>query len=301
MDSNLKHPPQGTSNQGENSYSGSYSGYSAVGYGTENTVQRGFRDYTLILRERIWYIIVVFLVVFSSTLVYTFSQTKIYQSVASVQIFRSDPTVMKNVEQVVDNTVRGTEDLNTVVEVLSSGAIIQKVAERITGEDRRQFMAPYEKGKGSDPVTPLEVLGENRKIAPRRLSLVINIIYRHPDPRIAANVANYFVDEFIAYNARVRIDESMKAVEELKIRAEQQERTVKDLANELQTYREKNNMISLDQRKDIVTESLRYTDGYQAEGCGDPLETGPGATCLGRQFDGALLHFIPALYQPVAQ
>jgi len=262
MDSNLKHPPQGSSNQGENSYTGSYSGYSAVGYGTENTMQRGFRDYTLILRERIWYIIVVFLVVFSSTLVYTFSQTKIYQSVASVQIFRSDPTVMKNVEQVVDNTVRGTEDLNTVVEVLSSAAIIQKVAERITGEDMRQFMAPYEKGKGSDPVTPLEVLGDNRKIAPRRLSLVINIIYRHPDRQIAAKVANYFVDEFIAYNARVRIDESMKAVEELKIRAEQQERTVKDLANELQTYREKNNMVSLDQRKDIVTEKLKALNLY---------------------------------------
>ena len=242
--------------------SGGYGGYDTVGYGGESAVQRGFQDYALILRERMWYIIVVFLVVFSSALVYTFSQTKIYQSSASLQIYRSDPTVMKNVEAVVDNTVRGTEDLNTVVEVLSSGAIIQKVAERITGEDMRQFMAPYEKGKGSDPVTPLEVLGENRKIVPKRLSLLINVVYRHPDRLIAAKVANLFVDEFIAYNSRVRIDESMKAVEELKIRAEQQERTVKDLANELQSYLERNNMISLDQRKDIVTEKLKALNLY---------------------------------------
>jgi capsular exopolysaccharide synthesis family protein len=149
-----------------------------------------------------------------------------------------------------------------VVEVLSSGAIIQKVAERITGEDMRQFMAPYEKGKGSDPVTPLEVLGENRKIIPKRLSLMINVVYRHPDRLIAAKVANLFVDEFIAYNSRVRIDESMKAVEELKIRADQQERTVKDLANELQSYLERNNMVSLDQRKDIVTEKLKALNLY---------------------------------------
>ncbi len=263
MDSNLKQPSSQGNHQGHYGYSGDgYAGYSAVGYGGESAMQRGFRDYALILRERIWYIIVVFLVVFSSVLVYTFSQTKIYQSVASVQIFRSDPTVLKNVEAVVDNTVRGTEDLNTVVEVLSSSAIVQKVAERITGEDMRQFMAPYEKGKGSDPVTPIEVLGENRKIVPKRLSLLINISYRHPDRQIAAKVANLFVDEFIAYNARVRIDESMKAVEELKIRAEQQERTVKDLANEIQTYREKNNMISLDQRKDIVTEKLKALNLY---------------------------------------
>lgn len=264
MDSNSKHSSGqlggGSGEQG--SGSGGYGGYDTVGYGGDSSMQRGFQDYALILRERMWYIIVVFLVVFSSALVYTFSQTKIYQSSASVQIFRSDPTVMKNVEAVVDNTVRGTEDLNTVVEVLSSGAIIQKVAERITGEDMRQFMAPYEKGKGSDPVTPLEVLGQNRKIIPKRLSLLINVVYRHPDRQIAAKVANLFVDEFIAYNARVRIDESMKAVEELKIRAEQQERTVKDLANELQSYLERNNMVSLDQRKDIVTEKLKALNLY---------------------------------------
>jgi succinoglycan biosynthesis transport protein ExoP len=263
MDSHSKQSSgQPGGGSGEQGYGGGYGGYDSVGYGGESSMQRGFQDYALILRERMWYIIVVFLVVFSSALVYTFSQTKIYQSSASVQIFRSDPTVMKNVEAVVDNTVRGTEDLNTVVEVLSSGAIIQKVAERITGEDMRQFMAPYEKGKGSDPVTPLEVLGDNRKIVPKRLSLLINVVYRHPDRQIAAKVANLFVDEFIAYNARVRIDESMKAVEELKIRAEQQERTVKDLANELQSYLERNNMVSLDQRKDIVTEKLKALNLY---------------------------------------
>ncbi len=263
MDSNSTPQSQGGNGPGDYGNYGGYGSYGAnTGYGGDSSMQRGFRDYLLILRERIWYIIVVFLIVFSSALVYTFSQTKIYQSVASVQIFRSDPTVLKNVEQVVDNTVRGTEDLNTVVEVLSSGSIIQKVAERITGQDMIQFMAPYEKRRGSDPVTPLEVLGQNRKIAPKRLSLVINVVYRHPDRQIAARVANLFIDEFIAYNARVRIDESMKAVEELKIRAEQQERTVKELANELQTYREKNNMISLDQRKDIVTEKLKALNLY---------------------------------------
>ncbi|MET0262548.1 MAG: polysaccharide biosynthesis tyrosine autokinase [Rariglobus sp.] len=266
MDSNLKHPPQTNQGQqqqqGDYGYGGGYAGYSAVGYGGESSMQRGFRDYALILRERIWYIIVVFLVVFSSALVYTFSQTKIYQSAASVQIYRDDPQVMNKVQAVVSNRITGTEDLNTVVEVLSSGAIIQKVSERITGEDMRLFMAPYEKGRGSDPVTPLEVLGQNRKIVPKRLSLMINVVYRHPDRQMAARVANLFVEEFIAYNSRVRIDETMKAVEELKIRAEQQERTVKDMAIEIQNYREKNNMPSLDQRKDIVTEKLKALNLY---------------------------------------
>jgi len=266
MDSNLKHHSSNQGGQGygsgEYGYAGGYAGYSAVGYGGESSMQRGFRDYALILRERIWYIIVVFLVVFSSALVYTFSQTKLYQSAASLHILRSGPQVMVGVPDVTDDRIQGTEDLNTVVELLGSGAIIQRVADRITGEDMRQFMAPYEKGKGSDPVTPLEVLGDNRKIIPKRLSLVISVVYRHPDRQIAARVANLFVDEFIAYNSRQRIDDSMKAVEELKIRADQQERIVSELANDLQTYREKNNMISLDQRKDIVTDKLKALNLY---------------------------------------
>src|SRR5476651_1112698 len=85
-----------------------YGGYGGYGYGSkrDGALQRTFQDYLLILRERVWYIIVVFLVVFSSALVYTLSQTKIYESVATVQIFRRDPTVMQ-VQQVVDNDIRG--------------------------------------------------------------------------------------------------------------------------------------------------------------------------------------------------
>ncbi|MCU0792393.1 MAG: polysaccharide biosynthesis tyrosine autokinase [Opitutaceae bacterium] len=253
MDSNSKQAP-GTA-PAEYGNAGYGYGYPAHGYG-ESSAQRSLNDYLLILRERIWYVVVVFLVVFSSALVYTFSQTKIYESQASVQVLRQDARVMQS-ESVVDSTVRSTEDLNTLVKVLESSLIIKRVADRITGEELRQFMAPYEKGRWGDPLTPLEVLGYNRTITPLRLSLVVQVSYRHPDPVIAAKIANMFVDEFLQWNARVRIDESMRAVEDLQIRAEQQRKRVEEQANELQSYREKNDMVSLDQRKDIVTETLK--------------------------------------------
>jgi capsular exopolysaccharide synthesis family protein len=49
----------------------------------------------------------------------------------------------------------------------------------------------------------------------------------------------------------------MKAVEDLKIRADQQSKKVQELGNNLQAYRERQNMISLDEKKDIVTEKLK--------------------------------------------
>lgn len=253
MDSNSKQPA-GTAPADYGNRGYGY-GYGAPGYG-ETTAQRGLNDYLLILRERVWYVVVVFLVALSSALVYTFSQTKIYESVASVQVLRQDSKVIQ-ADAVVETRVLSTEDLNTLVKVLESAVIIKRVADRITGDELRQFMIPYEKGRWGDPLTPLEVLGGNRKIVPLRLSLVVQVSYRHPDPLMAAKVANMFVDEFLQWNARVRIDESMRAVEDLQIRAEQQRARVKEQALALQAYREKNDMVSLDQRKDIVTETLK--------------------------------------------
>ncbi len=237
---------------------GNYGGYGGYGgYGdADGTAHRSFQDYLLILRERIWYVIVVFLVVLSSAIVYTASATQIYQSTATVHILRDDPTVMK-MQAVVDTEIRGAEDLNTQVKLLESANIIDKVAERLTGDDLRQFLLPYQKGKESDPVTPHGLIAQNRKVVPQRLSLVIAIQYEHPDRLIAAKVANYFVEEFINFNNRVRIEESLKAVDDLDVRARQQEQKVEELAIELQTYRERNNLVSLDERRDIVTDRLK--------------------------------------------
>jgi succinoglycan biosynthesis transport protein ExoP len=75
MDSDPKQTQPGSSY----GYSGGYAGYSAAGYGTEDAgtaAHRTIKDYLLILRERIWFIVVAFLVVFSSAILYTLSQTK---------------------------------------------------------------------------------------------------------------------------------------------------------------------------------------------------------------------------------
>jgi capsular exopolysaccharide synthesis family protein len=240
---------------------GAYGGYGYGGYGANDTVaQRTLQDYLLIIRERVWYIVVVFLVVFGSVLVYSFSQTPIHQSTATVEVFRRNPMVMQ-VQQVMDSEVRSAEDLNTQVNILKSATIVQRVAARLTGEDLRQFLVPYIK-PGQPAPTTTAILFKNRDIVPQRLSLIIDVNYRHPDSAVAAKIANLFADEYIAYNAHILVDESLKAVEELEQRADEQRKKVDDIAGALQNYREKNKLVSLDQRKDIVTEKLRELNGY---------------------------------------
>jgi len=54
----------------------------------------------------------------------------------------------------------------------------------------------------------------------------------------------------------------MKAVEDLHSRADDQRKKVDELSTKLQNYRERNNLVSLDQRKDIVTEKLKALNVY---------------------------------------
>ncbi len=258
----LNPPPSGE----HGSAAPGYAGYAGYGYGYEygsTVAQRTFQQYLLTLRERVWYIVAVFLLVFSSVLVYTLTRQKLFQSTATVQIFRRDPVIMQ-VQGVVDNEVRSAEDLNTQVRILESTLIAQKVAARVTGADLERLAAPFRTPEGRTPSAE-SIVASGRKIDPLRATMIVAIRFQHRDPVVAALVANLIVDEYIAYNEHLRSEGSLKAVEDLKDRAEQQRKTVDLLAVQLQAYRERNNLVSLDQRKDINTEKLKALNGHLTE------------------------------------
>ncbi|MBQ6534549.1 MAG: hypothetical protein IJI37_05200, partial [Opitutales bacterium] len=115
-------------------YGGSYyGGYNSkapdvgVGNGLPN---RTFHDYIMILRERIWYIIVTFFVIFAGILLYTFRMTPIYTSVATVQILRDSDVPINGpggVQQSRNEVVASMEDFNTQVKLMESMEVISAV------------------------------------------------------------------------------------------------------------------------------------------------------------------------------
>ncbi|MBL6837896.1 MAG: polysaccharide biosynthesis tyrosine autokinase [Puniceicoccaceae bacterium] len=241
---------------------GAGSGYGYGGYGGGyggggGGPQRSFKDYFLMFRERVWYLIVAFFIIFSGSILYTFNKTKVYTAVAQVQLFRDDSSALGQTVEMEQNQIRTAEDLNTQISLLESSTIIKGVEQRLQDEMRQRFMAPYTDTLSlSGPLTPLEILGRNRKVVPRRMSLMINVAYSHPDPIVAAEVANLFAKEYIDYNLKLNIDASMKAVEDLRIRAEQQKERVEELDLKLAEYREQNNAVSLDSQENIAGAQL---------------------------------------------
>ena len=118
-------------------------------------------------------------------------------------------------------------------------------------------MAPY-KGTFSftGPLTAFEILAQNRKIIPRRMSLMVNIAILIQIQIMAAKIANLFGDEYINTMLSQNIDASMKAVEDLRKRAEQKKNRVEELELKLAEYRELKNAVSLDRQENIAAEEL---------------------------------------------
>jgi len=252
----------GYGNYGGYSYSdGGYGG----GYGPGGAPQRTFKDYFLMFRERVWYLIVAFFIIFSGSILYTFNKTKVYTAVAMVQLLRDDPSAMASAEMEM-NQIRGAEDLNTQISVLRSGAIVLGVERRLQDDERERFMAPYADALSfTGPLTPTQILAQNRKILPQRGTLMIGVGYNHPDPVMAARVANLFADEFINYNLTLNIDGSMKAVEDLRIRADQQKERVEELELKMAEYREDNNAVSLESQENIAATQLSSLNTIKIE------------------------------------
>ncbi len=94
---------------------------------------------------------------------------------------------------------------------------------------------------------------------------MIGVGYNHPDPVMAARVANLFADEFINYNLTLNIDGSMKAVEDLRIRADQQKERVEELELKMAEYREDNNAVSLESQENIAATQLSSLNTIKIE------------------------------------
>lgn len=130
------------------------------------------------------------------------------------------------------------EDWNGLRVALKSSELIHRVIGRLSEAERTGLIAPYAgPSKQVETVNVESLIGENQGISYDGLQGELTIEYRHPDRLVAAQVVNLLMDEVIVYQTRKRIDEAMKAVEELKLRAEAQEIRVRELTDEMTAYR----------------------------------------------------------------
>jgi polysaccharide biosynthesis transport protein len=240
-------PGTGSSRQGAASLHGNDSHVSE---------RRTLRDYYIILRERLWIALPVALLVALGLGYIKAQETPMYSSTATMQFERPERVVIS--EQVVDNAIRSDIDLNTYLQILTSGKLRNMVAQSLTPEEIRILQRPYlaELTPGANPPPVGQLLGSMTPQSIRN-SFLINITVTNRDGEGAALLANRYVDQFMRYLFENAGGKNEDAVNFLRNRAEDLRKESEAAEGRLQDYRRKHNLVSLDNSINIISERLR--------------------------------------------
>jgi succinoglycan biosynthesis transport protein ExoP len=218
--------------------------------------RRTLRDYYIILRERLWIALPVALLVSLGFGYVKSLETKMYSSTATMQFERPERVVIS--EQVVDTAIRSDIDLNTYLQILTSGKLRSMVAQSLTPEEIRILQRPYlaELAPGASPPPVGELLG---RMSPQsiRNSFLINITVINRDGEGAALLANRYVEQFMRYLFENAGGKNEDAVNFLRDRAESLRKESEAAEGRLQDYRRKHNLVSLDNSINIISDRLR--------------------------------------------
>ena len=236
-------------NRGYGSY-GSYGNYGAgnggYGYGNYGASSRGgagesnpIQGYLLMLRERYWWILLSTLVFLTLSLLNTYNTVPEYRATGRLRVFRLAPTINGGSSAADDNfKIVSNDDFFTAVEAMRSANIIEGVSRRLTTDERKLVLAPYQAGNiFSGPLTEQEVFAKQRGINPQRQTLVINVDFTHPNRDLARQVARLFCDSIKKYSEDDRLMVTNPLVEKARIEIE----TLEDKVRRL--YEQKNDLI----------------------------------------------------------
>ena len=236
-------------NRGYGSY-GSYGNYGAgngsYGYGNSGAYNRGgagegnpIHNYLLMLRERYWWVLLSTLVFLTLSLLNTYNTVPEYRATGRLRVFRLAPTINGGSSAADDNfKIVSNDDFFTAVEAMRSANIIEGVSKRLTADERKLVLAPYQGGNiFSGPLTDQEVFAKQRGITPQRQTLVINVDFTHPNRDLARQVARHFCDAIKKYSEDDRLMVTNPLIEKARIEIE----TLEDKVRRL--YEQKNDLI----------------------------------------------------------
>ena len=227
-------------------------------HGNDNQVseRRTLRDYYIILRERLWIALPTAVLIALGFGYYKAQETPMFSSTATMQFERPERIVQNDL--VVDSAVRSDIDLNTYLQIFTSGKLREMVARSLTPEEIRILQRPYmaELAPGASPPPVGQLLGSMTPQSIRN-SFLITISVANRDAEGAALLANRYVEQFMRYLFENAGGKNEDAVNFLRSRAEELRKESEAAEGRLQDYRRKHNLVSLDNSINIISDRLR--------------------------------------------
>jgi polysaccharide biosynthesis transport protein len=246
-------------------------------------------EYLKILHKRRWVAVTTFLLVFVTTVVWTFTEVPIFQGRARVLIESEDRNVVSFKEVLEEGQAR-SDYYQTQYSLLQSRSLARRTIESLKLWDhplfggvnpKKSFSVRATVMKGASAVlglfrapkepapallpSPNETVTQSRAIdalirnliiSPVRNSRIVDINFRSIDRELAAKVANAHAKAYIEQNMEFKFMASKEATDWLASRLAESRKEVEAAEQALQKYSEQAGAIGLNEGEDIIVQKL---------------------------------------------
>ncbi len=210
--------------------------------------QINLRQYWHVIMERRWLALATFFMFVLLSVFYIYRTPKVYMGKATVRIDREADKIMA----ISDVFTLGGQDqdyLQTQYKLLQSRRVIGQVITNL------HLMNDTRYAKSTDIFK--SVLADV-VIVPVRLSRLVEVTAYHTSPEMAAKMANEIANVYIKQNVDERVDKTMDAINQLKLKTEGLRLEAQKSDEALQMFKETNNVVSMedDKKNNIDTTAL---------------------------------------------
>ncbi len=213
------------------------------------------RHYWHVVLERRWLVITAFISVFILSILYLVKATPIYEATTVLQINKESTSIMDGATPIVFNA-NDQEYLQTQYKNLLSRSLIESVVKDLDLDKDPRYM------QSQDVVNAVR---NDITVSPVRLSRLVEVSVEHPSPRIASQIANKLLDNFLSRNLDQKRVRAFTSYQFLENEVDGLQEEVKNARLAVFRFREKNDMPSLEESQDTVSKALfQASQNYQA-------------------------------------
>lgn len=217
-----------------------------------------WREFARIFWEWKWFTITALVISATLGLIQNFKAVPIYQAATSIEVAAEAPRIV-NIQNIIATDTRNIDDLNTKLQILRSRSLAEQIV-KATGLNENPDFLPGA-GQGADFAGAL--LGCVTAQL-RRGSRIIDITAEHPNPKMAALIANGVAQEFIKWNLDSRLAASMDVIRWLGEQSEDYKTKLAKSEMAVQEYREKTRDVSLEDSYNVVVDKLKALNSAMA-------------------------------------
>lgn len=246
------------------------------------------KDYLRVIIKRKWIILTFFLVIVITVTIHSFKMKPVYEATARVLIEKEEPKVV-SIEQVMTFNKIEEDYYQTQYKIIQSRSVAKSVIKKLDLKNNQDFL-PLKKNDFSmmryisssinsviNQLTKTKRKEDNEKadlkeskeesglidyflsdlkVNPIRNSRLVDISYEGHNPLLITRITNAVAEAYINHNLEVQFYASEEAKEWLKKRLDEQKEKLEESQRAFQEYKEKNNIVSIKGRENLVMQRL---------------------------------------------